>query len=93
MYQCNIKTPLLFNPAVMMAHFKYRHLIVGIYSDQIRKREFVVCGVPGIHRVDDKPFGDLCRWVQVEGSRPRYGAFGYWLVYIDGKSGKLLNIS
>lgn len=93
MYQCNIKTPLLFNPAVMMAHFKYRHLIVGIYTDQVRKREFIVCGVPGIHRVDDKPFGDLCRWVQIEGNRPRYGAFGYWLVYIDGKSGKLLNIS
>ena len=93
MYQCNIKTPLLFNPAVMMAHFKYRHLIVGIYTDQVQKREYVVCGVPGIHRVDDKPFGDLCRWVQVEGNRPRYGAFGYWLVYVDGKSGKLLNIN
>lgn len=91
MYQCNIKTPLLFNPRVMMAHFKYKHLIVGIYSDRLRRREYIVCGIPGVHSIDEKPFGDLCRWVQIEGSRPRYGAFGYWLVYIDYKTGKFLN--
>lgn len=90
LYQCNIKTPLLFNPSVMMAHFKYRHLIVGIYTDRMRRREYIVCGIPGVYRVDERPFGDMCRWVQLEGSRPRYGAFGYWLVYIDPKSGKIL---
>lgn len=93
LYQCDIKTPLLFNPALMMAHFKYRHLIVGIYSDRVRRREYIVCGVPGVYNVDDKPFGNMCRWAQVEGNRPRHGAFGYWLVYIDGKSGKFLSVN
>lgn len=91
LYQCNIKTPLLFNPKVMMAHFKYRHLIVGVYTDRMRRFECIVCGVPGVYNIDDKPFGDMCRWVQVEGNRPRYGAFGYWLVYVDPKTGNFLS--
>lgn len=93
LYQCDIKTPLLFNPALMMAHFKYRHLIIGIYSDRMRRREYIVCGVPGVYNVDERPFGNMCRWAQVEGNRPRHGAFGYWLVYIDGKTGKFLSIN
>ncbi|MGI6776635.1 MAG: hypothetical protein ACOX7R_00980 [Acetivibrionales bacterium] len=91
LYQCNIRTPLLFNPSVMMSHFKYRHLIIGIYTDRVSGKELIVCGIPGVYRVDERPFGDACRWVQLEGSHPRYGAFGYWLVYIDPKSGKILN--
>lgn len=92
LYQCNIQSPLLFNPTVMMAHFRYKHLIIGIFTDRVRRREYVVCGVPGRHMVDRVPFGELCRWVQVEGGRPRSGVFGYWLVYIDPKSGKILNL-
>ncbi len=92
LYQCNIKTPLLFNPKVMLAHFKYKHLIVGIYTDRMRRREFIVCGVPGVYSVDEKPFGDMCRWVQLEGNRPKHGAFGYWLVYMDSRTGKFINL-
>ena len=91
-YQCGIKTSLLFNPSVMMAHFKYRHLIVGIYTDRARKFEYLVIGIPSVYRVDDRPFGDMCRWVQVEGSRLRYGAFGYWILYMEPKSGKILTL-
>lgn len=82
LYECNIKAPMLFNSAVMMSHFKYRHLIIGIYSDSQKGKEYIVCGVPAVYNVDEKPFGDICRWVQLEGNRPRYGAFGYWLVFI-----------
>lgn len=92
LYQCNIRSPLLFNPMVMMAHFKYRHLIIGIYTDKVRKREYVVCGVPGMNMVDKRPFGELCKWIQAEGNRPRYGAFGYWIVYIDPGTGKILSL-
>lgn len=90
LFQCNIKTPVLFNPKILMAHFKYRHLIFGIYSDTVRQKEYVVFGVPGVYSVDDRPFKDICRWAQVEGNKPRYGAFGYWLVYIDPKTGKIV---
>ncbi len=93
LYQCNARTPLLFNPKVMMAHFKYRHLIIGVYSDRLRRRECIVCGVPGAYSIDDNPFGEVCRWVQLEGNKPIYGAFGYWLIYIDPKTGKIINLS
>lgn len=92
LYQSNIRTPLLFNPSVMMAHFKFRHLSVGIYTDRVKRREYLVCGIPGVFGIDTKPFGDMCKWVQLEGNSNRYGAFGYWIVYIDPKSGKFLSI-
>jgi len=92
LYQCNIRSPLLFNPAVMMAHYKYRHLIIGIFQHKESQKQYVVCGVPGMHMVDRKPFGEMSRWVQAEGNRSRYGAFGYWLVYIDPDDGKILNL-
>ncbi len=92
LYQHNISTPLLFNPAVMMSHFKYRHLIAGIYRDEVRKLSFIVCGIPAVYDLDTRPFGNMCRWAQVDAGRPRYGAFGYWLVYIDPKTGKFLKM-
>lgn len=90
LYQLNIKVPVLFNPQVLMAHFKYRHLIVGTYKGE-DGTEFIVCGIPSVYWVDEKPFANLCRWAQVEGNTPKYGAFGYWLVYVDPKSGKILS--
>jgi hypothetical protein len=90
LYQNNVRSSILFNPSLMMAHFKYRHLIIGFYIDKFRRREYMVCGVPGAFNVDERPFGNMCRWVQLGGNRPRYGAFGYWLVYIEPKTGKLL---
>lgn len=93
LYQYNIRTPLLFNPLVITANFKYRHLIIGIYTDKARSREYIVCGIPGVYGIDSKPFGEMCRWVQLEGNKPKYGAFGYWLVYIDPKTGKFLPLN
>lgn len=92
LYQNNIRSPLMFNPVVMLAHYKYRHLIIGIFT-HINGRKYVVCGVPGMHLVDRKPFGELSTWVQTERSRPQYGAFGYWLVYINPDDGKIMNLS
>ncbi len=92
LYQNNIRSPLMFNPAVMLAHYKYRHLIVGIFTRKDGQK-YVVCGVPGMHMVDRKPFGELSKWVQADGGRSRYGAFGYWLVYINPDDGKILNLN
>lgn len=93
LYQFGIKTSDLFNTNVMMAHLKYRHLIVGIYTDRIRHRGYVVFGIPGVYNVDTRPLGGACRWVQLKGSRPREGAFGYWLAYYEPESGEFLNFS
>jgi len=92
LYQNNIKTPLLFNPQLMMAHFKYRHILVGTYCNIRHRKEYVVCGVPAIYNIDEKPFGEYCRWAQLESTKPRHGAFGYWLVYIDIKTGNFLGL-
>jgi len=92
LYSFGIKIPVLFNPLVLMAHYKYNHLIVGIYRDDIRQKDYIVCGIPAIYWVDEKPFGNACRWAQVEGNAPVYGAFGYWIVYINPKTGKILAI-
>ncbi|HOM02519.1 MAG TPA: hypothetical protein PLH43_06790 [Acetivibrio sp.] len=93
LYQMKIDVPILFNPLVLMAHFKYRHLLVGIYEDKTRNLRYIVCGVPGVYWVDEKPFGKMCRWAQVNGNIPKYGAFGYWLVYINPDTGEILNVS
>jgi hypothetical protein len=89
-YQNNIRSPLMFNPAVMMAHYKYKHLIVGVYTHKTGQR-YIICGVPGMYMVDPKPFGEMSKWVQAEASRKRYGAFGYWLIYINPKDGRVIN--
>jgi hypothetical protein len=91
LYKNGIRTPLMFNPAVMMSYYRYRHLIIGIFTHRTGRR-FIVCGVPGMHMVDGKPFGEMSKWVQVEGGKPRYGALGYWLAYIDPSDGKILEI-
>jgi len=57
LYQMKVDVPILFNPLVLMAHFKYRHLIVGTYEDKARNLRYIVCGVPGVYWVDEKPFG------------------------------------
>lgn len=92
LYKFGIKIPVLFNPLVLMAHYKYNHLIVGVYRDDIRQKDYIVCGIPGVYWVDEKPFGNACRWAQIEGNTPVYGAFGYWIVYINPKTGKILAI-
>ncbi len=89
-YQNSIRSPLMFNPAVMMAHYKYKHLIIGVFTHKSGQR-YIVCGVPAMHMVDPKPFGEIGKWVQAEGNRVRYGAFGYWLVYINPKDGKMVD--
>jgi hypothetical protein len=89
-YQSNIRSPLMFNPAVMMSHYKYKHLIVGIFTHKSGQR-YIICGVPGMYMVDPNPFGETGKWVQAEGNRQRYGAFGYWLLYIDPRDGKVIS--
>ncbi|HOV25625.1 MAG TPA: hypothetical protein PK566_04590 [Pseudobacteroides sp.] len=89
-YQCNLKNPFLFNPKVLFAYYKHKNLIVGICNDISNDREYVVLGVPSNYSVEQRPLGMFCRWAQEEGVEPKNGAFGYWLVYIDANSGKIV---
>lgn|GEM_PF-2412973 len=92
LFRNNIKTYLLFNPKVMLAHYKYKYIIFGIRYDKYSGRERLVCGVPGVYSIDDNPFGSMGSWAQLEGFKPKYGAFGYWVILIDPRTGKLMKI-
>ncbi len=89
---CNIHIPKIFNPSIIMAYYKYRYLIAGIYTSRKKSKEYIVYGIPGTYKIDESPLGDLCRWIQVEGNTHKYGAFGYWIAYIDPATGKLLKV-
>ncbi|KNY28739.1 hypothetical protein [Pseudobacteroides cellulosolvens] len=89
-YQCNLRNPFLFNPKVLFAYYKHRNLIVGLCNDISNDKEYIVLGVPGNYSVDQRPLGVFCRWAQEEGVEPKNGAFGFWLVYIDVNSGKIV---
>ena len=89
---CNIHIPRIFNPSIIMAYYKYRYLIAGIYTSRKRGKEYIVYGIPGTYNIDESPLGDLCRWIQIEGNTPKYGAFGYWIAYIDPDTGELLKV-
>jgi len=90
--ESGINVPNFFSPSVIMAYFKYRYLIAGVYISR-RGKVFFVCGIPGTYNIDESPFGDMCRWVQAERKSKRYGAFGYWVTYIDPYTGELLKFS
>lgn len=92
LFRNNIKSYLLFNPKVMLAHYKYRYIIFGVRSMRRAGREQLVCGIPGVYSIDENPFGSMGSWVQLEGYKPKYGAFGYWIVMIDPRTGKLIKI-
>lgn len=89
-YQNNIRSPFMFNPAVMTAHYKYKHLIIGVFTHKTGQR-YIICGVPGMYMVDSNPFGDMGKWVQAEGNKQRYGSFGYWLIYMNPKDGRVIS--
>jgi hypothetical protein len=89
-YQCNLRNPFLFNPKVLFAYYKHRNLIVGICNDISSDKEYIVLGVPGNYSSEQRPLGVFCRWAQEEGVEPKNGAFGFWLVYIDPNTGKII---
>lgn len=92
LFRNNVKTYLLFNPKVMLAHYKYRYIIFGIRNDKHSGKEYFMCGVPGVYSIDENPFGNMGSWAQLEGYKAKYGAFGYWIILIDPRTGKLLKI-
>ena len=89
LFKNSIKTYLLFNPKVLLANFKYRHVLFGMQMDKGINRFQLICGVPGVYNIDDNPFSTTGTWIQLDGIKPKYGAFGYWLVLIDARSGKI----
>ncbi|PYG89205.1 hypothetical protein LY28_01028 [Ruminiclostridium sufflavum DSM 19573] len=92
LFRNNIRTYLLFNPKVMLAHYKYRYIIFGVRKDRHSGKELFICGVPGVYSIDENPFGSMGSWAQTEGYKPKYGAFGYWVIMVDPKTGKLMRV-
>jgi len=93
LYENGIRISLLFNPDLVMSHYKYHYLLIGMYSDRMKRKDYLICGIPAEWKPEDKPFGEYGRWVHPDSSRVRIGSLGYWLIYVDVETGKYLSFS
>jgi hypothetical protein len=89
LYACNLRIPLFANPRILVGLFKYRHLLAGFYRSERNKQTYFVLGVPSKNDSEGKPFDNISRWVP--GKNVEFGDMtGYWLVYINLKSGEFV---
>ena len=92
LFKTGIKIPLVLHQRVCTGHLKYKHLILGIYSDNIRGMQYLVLGVPSLYQLDLNPFSVAGRWVQVCKHKTENNSFGYWITYIDPLTGMALKM-
>jgi len=84
----------LLTRKALIAFDNYQHIIVGTYQNIDLRQKYVVMGIPGLYNVDAEPVDNTrCLWVCVEGGAVSYGSFGYWLVFIESSTGKILTRS
>lgn len=89
LFACNMRIPLFANPKILVGLFKYRHLLAGFYRSERNNMKYFVLGVPSKDDSEGEPFANISRWV--ESHNPEYGDMtGYWLVYINLKSGEFV---
>ncbi len=89
----NITIPILLHKISMLSHNnKYRYLIIGTYTNKELRKKCLIIGLPGVLGVDCNLFGNTSKWVPVYGGQAKAGIFGYWLLYIDIISKRMLSI-
>ena len=74
----------------MASHSKYKFILSGSYTDAKEGTKLLVFGIPGAYNIDQRPYRNMCRWVQAENGIGYAGVFGYWLIYMDPYSNKIL---
>ncbi len=90
LFSANISAPMIFNREVIAAHNKYKYMLSGIYKDIGEGKKLLVFGIPGTYNFDPRPYRNMCRWVQAESGTGHPGVFGYWLIYLDPYSKRIL---
>jgi hypothetical protein len=72
---------------------KYGHYIFGICYDKDREPRYYVYGVPGRYLYKEQPFRGMTGfvyWHPMEDKKAEKGDYGYWLLYIDIKTGNVV---
>ncbi|WP_432406405.1 hypothetical protein [Wukongibacter sp. M2B1] len=72
---------------------KYGHYIFGVVYDKDMEPKYYVYGVPGRYMYMDQPFQGMTgfvSWHPLEDKNPEQGDYGYWLLYIDAKTGNVV---
>lgn len=87
-----IKIPIIFSPAALKAFNKYRHMIMGTYTDKSFNKNYFIIGIPGSGR-ELSPYGELCKWVEINNLQNNNVLRGYWLMYMDVDKETFLKIN
>ncbi|WIF95951.1 hypothetical protein [Caminicella sporogenes] len=72
---------------------KYGHYIFGICYDNCNEPKYYVYGIPGRYMFKEQPFRGITGfvyWHPLEDKKAEKGDYGYWLLYIDAKTGNIL---
>lgn len=69
---------------------KHKHYIFGIVMKQ-DEIKYYVYGVPGGYTIEDHPYNGTTGFNTWLKNKDSYEGLGYWLVYIDALSGKIVN--
>ncbi|WP_129599022.1 hypothetical protein [Anaerophilus nitritogenes] len=70
--------------------YKYRHYIFGMMKDQKGEVEYYLYGVPGRFILSEQPYEGktgFVYWHSLEDKKNEKGDYGYWILYIDAKTG------
>ncbi|QXM06866.1 hypothetical protein [Crassaminicella indica] len=72
--------------------YKYKHYIFGIKSDKNNDPIYYLYGIPGRFIFNDQPYEGMTGfvyWHPIEDKSPEKGDYGYWILHIDAKTGKV----
>ncbi len=73
--------------------YKYGHYIFGVCYDRDKEVKYYVYGVPGRYLYKEQPFRGMTGfvyWHPLEDKKPEKGDYGYWLHFVDAKTGNVV---
>ena len=72
--------------------YKYQHYIFGIVENQPDEATYYIYGIPGRYILSEQPYEGMTGfvyWHPLENKIPQRGDYGYWLLYVDAKTGNI----
>ncbi|QZY55356.1 hypothetical protein [Crassaminicella profunda] len=72
--------------------YKYKHYNFGIKRDKKNEPVYYLYGIPGRFMLSEQPYEGMTGfvyWHPIEDKKPEKGDYGYWILHIDAKTGKV----
>jgi len=72
--------------------YKYQHYIFGIVESKPDEAAYYIYGIPGRYILSEQPYEGMTGfvyWHPLENRTPQRGDYGYWLLYVDAKTGNI----